>query len=266
MTHSLDEGRDRLRKLIDGFAETEPRLPLVHSTDSYILADMLDKGEISPQSCSVFNGEALTYLFYGRPAFRPNNSAEPTSLGHYFPVCLLMKPTWQGNVKRVFPFDSGAFQQELYGAYLHKKMKLGDFRLEADMSTPGKLITLFFGNVPAYLRARPESSVNFDAAEFEAQSYRALINAKDGNAIDSRGSGIEVQTSEPISISDSLAAVILPSTFVDGSMGNALQKLKIDVLPYNTFERSRPSEYMSELTSICFSYYAQLGLIAKGVI
>lgn len=262
--HKLDVGKNRLRRLVSASTEAAPRLPLVHTTDAYFFEDILDEQEITPQPCPVFTGEALTYLFYGRPAFRPNLHAEPTSLKHYFPVCLIFKPEWSPTLRRVFPFDTGAFHNEFYGAYLHKRMKLGDFGLEPFAETPGKVISRFFGSVPAYLTAAPQATSRPDPSEFEAESYIALINAKDGNAIDSRGSGVEVQIDETISIVDALSAVILPQNFVQGATGAALKKLGITPISYRVHERTRPNEYMSEITSLTFNYYLQIGLVPEG--
>jgi hypothetical protein len=264
VSHSLDFGKGRLRALVSATTDTLPRLPLVHSTDSYVFEDVLADGAIAPRACNVFKGEALTYFFYGRPAFRPNLDAEPTGLKHYFPVCLLLKPDWTASVKRVFPFDSGAFHNSFYSAYLHDKMKLGDFGLEADMSSPGKVVSIFFGSNPAYLVGKPRAEPKIDPSEFEAHSYLALVHAKHSNAIDNRGSGIEVQTAEIVSIADAVAAVIIPSTFADGRTGERLKKLGIDILPYSTFERYRPSEYMSKITELCLTYYVHIGLVNEG--
>jgi len=101
--HSLDIGKGQLRALVKATPEALPRLPLVHSTDSYVFEDILADKATTPQNCDVFIGEALTYFFYGKPAFRPNLGSEPTALKHYFPVCLLFKPTWTAVIKRIFP-------------------------------------------------------------------------------------------------------------------------------------------------------------------
>jgi hypothetical protein len=262
LVHRLDAGKARFRKFIADGPGTQPQLPMVHSTDTYALEDVLDDGSIGPQDCNVFNGEQLTYLFYGRPAFRPNGNAEPSALGHYSPVCLIFKPEWAPAIKRIFPFDSGAFQDRLYDAFLHKKMKLGDFGLEPDIATPGRIVQRFFGSVGAYLVARG-SNPAIDPSEFEAQSYSALIHSRAGNSIDSRGSGIEVQTAESIPLSDALDAVILPMTFSKGTTGKALRRLKIDTLPYRTYDNYRPSEYMSTITDICFTHYIRKKLIRQ---
>jgi len=248
--------------MVEKASEARPRLPLVHSTDTYVLEDVLTAGQLEPQPCKVFS-EKLTYLFYGRPAFRPNNDAEPTSLSHYFPVCLIFKPDWAGAIKRIYPFDSGAFEGGFYQAYLHKAMRLADFGLEPNAATPGKLIDCFFGSVPAYLQGRPTATPPFDPSEFEALSYHALINAREGNSIDSRGSGVEIQTDASLPIAEAVSAVVLPSTFADGSTGKTLQALGIDPLPYRVAARSRPSEYMSTITDICFNYYIRTNLITE---
>jgi hypothetical protein len=220
---------------------------------------------IAPQGCKIFEGEALSYFFYGRPAFRPNADAEPSGLSHYFPICLIFKRSFALAIARVFPFDSGAFQNGLYASYIHRKMCLGDFGLEAESSTPGRVISRFFGTVPAYLKGNPSPTDAIDPSEFEAQSYLALIHSKEGNAIDSRGASIEVQTSEHVSITDAVAAVVLPSNFADGATGARLVDLKVDILPYRTFERSRPGEYTSTISSLCLDYYMRAKIIKETI-
>lgn len=254
MAHELDKGKQRFKVLVDEASEAKPCLPLVHLTDAYQFEEAISDRKLRPQPCTVFEGEALTYLFYGRPSFRPNQSAEPTSLGHYFPICLLFNTEFTIQIKRVFPFDSGAFQSGLYANHLHRNMKLGDFGLEPDASTPPKLISLFFGTVPSYLTGRTTPGP-FDPAQFEAQSYVSIITDRDANSVDSRGSSIEVQTSEAIELKAAIAAVVMPSNFAEGSTGKTLSALGVDILPYRKFERMRPSEYMSEIQTLCMNYY-----------
>lgn len=262
MAHPLDVGRSRLRKLIQGSAEALPRLPLVHSTDSFTFADILENGAVTPQACSVFKGEALTYFFYGRPAFRPNANEEPTGLQHYFPVCFVFKLGFSVSISRIFPFDSGAFQDGLYAAYVHKRMALGDFGLEPDSSTPAKVVATFFGSASNYLTGKPTTTQAIDQSEFEALSINALISAKGANNLDGRIASIEIQSAQEISITDAVAAVVLPGTFLDGSIGRTLKNLGVDVLPYRTFDRSKPDDYTTEIANLCINYYIRQKLLA----
>jgi hypothetical protein len=251
----------RFRRLVDRAIPSSPRLPLVHTTDSYLLQDILSDEVVTPQPCEVFAGEHLTYLFYARPAFRPNLGAEPLSLLHYFPVCLIFKPDWIAKTNRIFPFDSGAFHRGFYDAYIHKHMDLLDFALEADANSPGKVVASFFGSNASYVMGRSTNAGGIDPAEFEAHSYLALAQARESNAVDNRSATIEIQTDDVLHIRDAVAAIVLPSTFLDGDTGLALKKFAIDPLPYRTFERSRPGEYTSTIFQICVAYYVKSGLV-----
>jgi hypothetical protein len=259
--HSHDNGRNKLRKLVAGALPARPRLPLVHSTDAYVFDEVITSGQIEPQSCNVFVGESLIYTFYGRPSFRPNMSELATTMEHYLPVCLIFRQSFSKEIRRVFPFDTGAFVNDFYESYLHKKMVLGDFALEPDLETPGRVISTFFGTPRSYLQARPASPMELDPNQFEARSYAALIDAKDSNAMDSRGSGIEVQIADAVSVADWVEAAIVPSTFADSVIGKELHRLKIEILPYDVHGRMRPNEYFSSISDICIHYYAKKGIL-----
>ena len=69
MPHSLDIGKGRIRALVKATPEALPRLPLVHSTDSYVFEDILADKATTPQNCDVFIGEALTYFFMANQHF-----------------------------------------------------------------------------------------------------------------------------------------------------------------------------------------------------
>jgi len=125
-------------------------LPLVHTTDVYRFTNVLEDGVLEPRECDVFKGEPLLYFFYGRPSYRINASEGATGLDHYLPVCFLFRNSAVTPIKRIFPFDSGGFHNELYADAFHKEMKLDDFGLEPDQDTPGRVISLFFESADAY--------------------------------------------------------------------------------------------------------------------
>lgn len=260
MAHRLDGGRDRFSRLVQGAEPTDPRLPLVHTTDAFQFVEMVGEGAIAPQACPVFEGESLIYYFYGRPAFRPNAREDATGLEHYFPVCLIFRPETAVVIRRVFPFDSGAYQGGQYAAYVHRNMKLGDFALDVDPSTPARLVSRFYGSNEAYIFSRdPLDDVPAD--NLEGRSYLGLTSAKGGNALDSRGSGVEIQGEASIILEDALEAVILPMSFVRTETGDLLRAKGIEVLGYATMGRMRPSEHMGSITEVCATYYARRNLI-----
>jgi hypothetical protein len=265
--HKLDIGRTRFRELISEALEAQPILPLVHGSDAFKFLNAIEDGELRPQPCDVFIGESLLYFFYGRPSYRANGDAEPTSLAHYLPILLILKANLARNVRRMFPFDSGAFNRGFYATYLHHGMKIGDFGLEVAASTPGKLITAFFGDPSSYLRAEPRPALDLPPEQMEAVSFQSIVAARDANSLDSRGAAIEIQSAEPVSLKEHVQAVILPAPFVErGSTATKLQALNIQPIPYMVHGRTRPSEYVTTITDLCYRYYLEIGLFKPGEI
>jgi hypothetical protein len=254
--------RQRLRKLISTQRSAKPVLPLVHTTDVYRFTNVLDDGRLEPRECRVFDKEPLLYFFYGRPSYRANSKEPPTALDHYLPVCLLFRSSAVNPIKRVFPFDSGGFHDDLYADAFHKDMKLNDFGLEPDIDTPGRVISLFLETPEAYLRARPVNATNLDATELEAKSYLALISQRLSNNMDNRVSGIEIQFEGPLDIDGAIEAVVLPDTLYSSPViQSKLAAANIEALPYPQIDRQRPSEYVTKIFDLCFEYYRLSGLM-----
>jgi len=254
--------RRRLRNLIHRQPSARPLLPLVHTTDVYRLTNVLEDGRLEPRECDVFSGEPLLYFFYGRPSYRVNANEGATALDHYLPVCLLFRNTAVTPIKRIFPFDSGGFHKDLYADAFHKDMKLGDFGLEPDIDTPGRVISLFFETTEAYLRARAAPSTTLDASELEARSYMALISQRLSNTMDNRVSGIELQFEGPLMIDGAVDAVVLPDTLCSSPLiESKLAASRIEALPYPQVDLQRPSEYVTKIFDLCFEYYRRSGLM-----
>jgi hypothetical protein len=254
--------RRRLRNLVHKQRSARPLLPLVHTTDVYRLTNVLEDGVLEPRDCDVFKGEPLLYFFYGRPSYRVNANEGATGLDHYLPVCLLFRNAAVVPIKRLFPFDSGGFHKELYADAFHKDMKLDDFGLEPDADTPGRVVSLFFESIDAYLRARAAQSVPLDASELEARSYLALISQRLSNTMDNRVSGIELQFEGPLKIDGAVDAIILPETLYSSPLiQSKLTASKIEGLPYPQVDRQRPSEYVTKIFDLCFEYYRRSGLV-----
>jgi hypothetical protein len=220
-----------------------------------------DSGKISPRPCAVFEPERLTYMFYGRASYRPNLNEDPTDLQHYLPVCLIFRVTASIAIKRVFPFDSGAYIQDFYGPFLHRKMRLGDFLLEAHDESPGRVVTRFFSDNTNYIMGRQALSDPIDPAQSEAVSYATLISAQGANALDSRGGGIEVQTDEDIDLAEAVEAAILPTSLARSGIGQALRAVGIEVIPYRTLGRFRPNEFAGTIYEKCVDYLCRKELI-----
>jgi len=139
--------RQRLKRLINSQQAATPILPLLHTTDVYRFTNVLEDGQLEPRACPVFKGEPLLYFFYGRPSYRANPKEEATGLDHYLPVCLLFRAQNVTPIKRIFPFDSGGFDAQLYSDADHyqevdtyTEVQIGERALWGFRSLTGQII------------------------------------------------------------------------------------------------------------------------------
>lgn len=249
----------------------ERPLPLTYTTDGYGFREFLEDQKLKPGPCNVFN-EELLYLFYGRPAYRVGSEVEPTKFNFFFPVCILLNPECIKVVKRLYPFDSGAFATNLYSEYMHKNFNLDNFLVNPNPNAPGQIpfpetpahiISSFFDNNRNYYDDNIRESVGFGSLDFEAQSYYELIKSKRQSIFDDRRSAIEIQTDEIIPLSsDTVCAVVLPQAFMDDEkikatiVGNWNAKL----LTYPSY-RSEPAFFIPFIMDNVRNFLQDEGLI-----
>jgi hypothetical protein len=172
MSHNT-RGPYSFPRLLDGEPVTPPAMPYFHNTDAYSFREIIFSAEqlLKPTPCTVFNNEALLYVFYGRPAYRPSNDSRSTGLFADFPVSIILGNSVVNSPRRVLPFDSGAFVAGLYEEFLHKKMKILDFELGRDASMPSKLVKKFFGSNLNYFNGQCRLDTAVGPFFMEAQSY-----------------------------------------------------------------------------------------------
>jgi len=203
-------------------------LPFVHTTRSYNLRAIIGADQISPQECDVFAGENLSYFFVGRPAYKystDNSTAESWEL----PCCLVLESSSISTVKRIVPFDSGAFASRRYPSYIND-MPLTEF-ISDELGDHRKIIGAFFENTEKYFSLNPKSrdqfSSEFSLTALDAELLAANRLASEATPIsfDDRRFTIEIQTEESVNLVDSnIMAVILPECYLSiDSVRNKIQ-------------------------------------------
>lgn len=242
------------------------KLPLTHATDAYAFRDIYEHNILEPKPSTKSDGfgrENLLYMFLGRPAYRPNYDEDATSLGSYFPICLILKKDISVKPKRIFPFDSGAFINNLFVSHMHHNMIIKDFALEPSLNAAAKLISLFFGSDQAYFDADPVGELDISPLEFEIESYYELIKDKSKNSYDDRHSAVELQFDMDIPITkENILAVVLPNVFLDDEhvRTSILSRWDAEALPYDTW-RMQPREFTSVIFQLVKDYYVREGIL-----
>lgn len=141
--------QNRFSKYVSRLEPSDHTLPFIHTTAAYSFVEICGGDDIVPLPCEVFE-EDLTYLFYGRPAYRTEKSIHK-SLKYNWPFCFIIDPAKVPNIHAVYPFDTGAFALDLYAGIFAKRAKIRDFKLEGDIRSAQKLVRHFFGDERAYL-------------------------------------------------------------------------------------------------------------------
>ena len=190
-------------------------LPVVHTMPARLLRQLSQSNVVAPQPCDVFVGETLSYFFVGRPAYKYRSDEREAEYWE-LPCCFIFEFEALKSVRRVFPFDTGAFHNKLYPPYINN-MPMNDFEVSSVMDSTSRIIGAFFGDPRSYFDLKPKDEGNFEQ-EFPMQVFDQEIKALHRLArerapvtFDDRRFSIEIQETAAIDLrATSPLAVIAP--------------------------------------------------------
>lgn len=237
-------------------------LPLVHSTESANIWRILKEERVAATPCDTFTGENLAYFFHGRPAYRKfRNQPQDWEL----PFVLVLKSTCLLSIRRIYPFDSGAFHTARLPSYVSRFEPQG-YEVAAEAAAVDLLVDIFFGGDSSYFhgRAKPREEVSrrsgLNMRYAQVLALCALYNREQLTA-DDRSMAIEIQTDQDVSIRDNLLGVVLPRPYFDDKglkryfKERGVTVRQYDVYPINT------EAYVGIIYEEVKSIYRKRGLI-----
>jgi hypothetical protein len=237
-----------------------PRMPFIHGTDSYALR--ATSGLLEASKCPVF-GEELLYFFYGRPGYRVAAKVGSRSDMSRCPVCFVFKPDIAIPAKRVYPFDTGAFDDGMFNGFRHPGMGLESFLLGSSLDLPQKVVEYFFGSNRSYYFGALKSDLTFDFDEMEIQAYYDLIRLTGETEYDDRRYTIEVQLENSLQVEGNVIAVVLPNAALQSAniSGTILSKWRALPITYNTYQGTRPAEYNAVVREQLLEFLSKRGYL-----
>lgn len=240
-----------------------PFLPAAHTMDGWrFRIATTDFGiDLDPDPCKVY-GEQLTYLFYGRPAYRGHNKAESASLNSLYLVSFILDPTTLPPLRRMMPFDTGAFHSKLFAPAMHPKMGLPDFEVTPQIDSAAQIVARFFGANAAYWRGKPRTDLNGFGFNFEAESYAELISSNASSDYDDRRAAIEMQINQRIDFSTTgVIAVVLPECLADEAEVEAfLARSGADKVTYECYH-ARQTEDTRAIVARTYEYLCEKAML-----
>lgn len=193
------------RKLADFLASQNAAsrmdLGLVHSTKSSKLVDILAAKKLMAMPCNVFAGENLVYMFVGRPAYKYR--VEDPARYWMLPTVFVIRFQKMPPIKRIFPFDSGAFSKRVFPNYI-AEFDLSRYDLGTNIDLVGKLISVLYGDDASYLKRAPISEdmlrkrYETGPLDMEIDALLALYGENNSPNFDDRAATVELQFEKSI--------------------------------------------------------------------
>ncbi|WP_171060934.1 hypothetical protein [Poseidonocella sp. HB161398] len=194
----------------------------------------------------------MLYLFYGKPSYKVSGNTQKNWL---MPICFLIQANELNSIKRIFPFDSGAFSAGRHPAYL-STFDIGEFEVSG-LNDPSKIVGAFFKTIKDYFKLAPKDEGQFrtehslTVMDHEILALRDLAGDSSLNGIDDRRFCVEIQTEAKIDLTPrSVLAVILPYDYLEDS--SVVEFIETDLeavpLPYDCFSLTS-----AEHTAIIYS-------------
>jgi hypothetical protein len=260
----------------------QPLMPLAHGTSFQHFRDIVRTHELTPTPCSVFKGEDLLYLFYGRPAYRVSTGVTGAVQPRHLPVCFVLQPDAITTPKRVYPFDSGAFMGDMFKSFV-AGLALNKFELEDFPETTQKLISAFYGNNLNYYRGDMVSPASAPLTNFEVNAYLDLLKdtaaayRNDPASSDDRRYTIEIQSESTVKLEaeditdasgklvvrNRVLAVALPQAALgDKDIRDAVTLTwKAEPITYQTYRFVKPEDYHLVIREKVADFLARKGVL-----
>lgn len=259
-------GRPSFRQWID--KQPDPNwetLPLTHVAKALVACDIIQDGQITPQSDEVFD-QPVAYFFYGRPCYRVSGDGSIKSVAAC-PLCFVMDPKVANSATAIHAFDTGAFRKRLYSAILMDEMEIEDFGLGDVIGRANKLISSVFGSKDAYIKGDLShlNNVKYESWEFHTKAYLDLLMSPGRNEPDDRVSAIEFVFKNPVPIKGSAKAIIVPHILWDSDKRTPwllqLEEIGIEISTYEFLPGKSPDYYYAQMQTNFLVLCKKWGLI-----
>lgn len=250
----------RLYQWVKGFAPPTEKLRWVHTTDAFALRNILEQRTLSPQQCNVFDSP-LTYLFYGRPAYRFNRR-ENIRTSFHAPVILVFRERILDHTYRLFPFDTGAFAGNRYATWLHTGMPLESFEYPGHEGGEGKHVTAFYGGNRQYWDGEGLTLENI-SGQYEVEAVRDMISDKNITTADDRRLVVELLIQDAIPLTaDYLEAMYVPTSVKDAEFVKQFEKdVNVPVYTYRANGMKPAIEYQALLEHLLSEFHEDMGAL-----
>lgn len=261
-------------------------LPLVHTAPWASAVKILWSNCIKKEFCDFFQ-EELLYFFYARPAKRTNQKYVLAYLAA--PVVFIVKPELD-EIKRVFPFDSGAYDKYIEYEYLnadaqishhidskgstksvYKDSHIYNYEIPHNFSAIIQYIQEIYGNNDHYYADKYKNDRELSPTIIQNRRTNAdldnLLNLisspntdglQDQYGLDDRRKTIEIQIPNNYNLYNNLLAVICPMVFYnDDKLAKKIVHSGVEPLHYQYCDAKTVEDHIRIIYNATKNYYVR---------
>jgi hypothetical protein len=159
------------------------------------------------------------------------------------PVAFVIRFEKPPPIKRIFPFDSGAFHDRRLPDYI-TMFKMDGYNLAGNPELVGRLVSFYFKSAERYFHRRPASEEeikeqhNLDMSHAEIIALSRLYHEGSSPDCDDRAAAVEIQIEQDIEIrQDNLLGIVVPDLM------HAIRTITKNVETYDHFPLGLTSHF-----------------------
>lgn len=241
------------------------RLPWFHSTSGMNLFEILNERKLTAMPCTVFKGDKLTYFFVGRPAFKYHVDGDPPEW--MLPLVFVFEFKKPPMIKRVYPFDSGAFSAKRMPDYI-QTFSRERFLLGTSLKTVDKLISYYFEDEKSYIVREPNSEKQLkrkhaiDMRHAEVMALARLYNENTSTDLDDRAATVELQVDHDIALDDGnvIGVIVCQEWLRTPEVERKLARITKNIITYSLYPNTMQG-YFGVINEKVMGLYQSLGRI-----
>ena len=249
-----------LKKFLDAQSNLDlsmPLLPLIHSCECFDARNILTSQQLETRLCKVFN-ENLLYFYYGKPSYPVGEKSKGFRTDiEYTPVCFILDMQMI-SIHKVYPFDSGAFFNNLYGDFFHRGMKIDDFELDGSADGIKSYVSYMFGNNESYYDGIAVK--NKITGNPHVDGLINMTTASGTMDFDERARTIEIISKDNVPLKEAVKCIILPRNLLqDADITSFLNDNNIEYREYKVRQLAHPTSYYGVIVEMVSKYIEEKG-------
>ena len=234
-----------------------PLLPLIHSCECFDARRILSSKQLEVRMCKVFH-EELLYFYYGKPSYPVGEKCKGYRTDYeYAPVCFILDMQ-KVSIHKIYPFDSGAFFNDLYGGFFHRDMVITEFELDSSANGIKSYVSYMFGNNESYYEGT--ALQNDNTGNPYVDGLIKMTTANGTLNFDERSRTIEIISKNNVPLIDTVKCIILPrNLLVDDTIRAFLMDNNIEYRTYKVRQLTHPASYYGVIVDKANDYISEKG-------